>query len=111
MGPGVRCKGLEVEPLGYIVGYHNSFIWPSLFTIRNNIHKLIKVAPSLYKIAICIWSSQTIVLFIYVLAINIPAEHGHSLQISLGKTRNATTCLHGLKTSHVAAEIHHYTRL
>ena len=35
-------RGLEVEHLGYAVGYHSSSSWPSLSKIRNNINILIK---------------------------------------------------------------------
>ena len=36
----------------------------------------------------------------------MPAERGHNLQISLGKTRNTATCMHGLMISYVAAKDH-----
>ena len=35
-----------------------------------------------------------------------PLKRGHTLQISLGKTRNTATCMHGLMTSHAAAKDH-----
>ena len=35
-----------------------------------------------------------------------PLDCGHNLQISLGKTRNTATCMHGLMTSHAAAKDH-----
>ena len=34
----------------------------------------------------------------------MPPKWGHNLQISLGKTRSAPICLHGLMTSHVAVK-------
>ena len=34
------------------------------------------------------------------------AECGHNLQISLGKTRSAPTCMDGMMTSHVAMKNH-----
>ena len=39
---GVISRGLEVEHLGYAVGYHSSSSWPSLSKLRNNINILIK---------------------------------------------------------------------